>query len=227
MKQNNRYVIDKRIYEKHIDDKVHLYGMLHQLGTLAARVQDAQGISNLMDTARCYGEAADRLFDTWNIPGSYLVFGKKGDLAALKENELERLSSVLAEHDAETLAAALEQASWNLPYLIHGSSFRLLVGSLFELLARCRSMERRITGIHSETELARLQKNLAGSEKTIRRLCRSWGVPKEQDVTAHDVLERAIMEKHLIPIRLDAESKTGEMGWLDDLTDDYDEESYE
>ncbi len=211
MKQSSRYVIDKAAYEKHIDDKVHLYGMLHQLGTLAARVQDAQGISNFIDTARCYGETADKLFDTWNIPGTYLVFGRKGDLSALKEQEVERLSDALAAHDAEVLSASLEQASWNLPYLIHGSSFRLLVGSLFELLARYRSMERKIKRIQSEAELERLQKSLAGSEKAIRRLCRSWGVPQEQDVTAYDVLERAIMEKHLTLIHANTGDSIGEM----------------
>ena len=37
----------------------------------------------------------------------------------------------------------------------------------------------------------------------VRRLRRGWGVPQEQDVTAHDVLERAILEKHLIPVRVE------------------------
>ena len=29
--KKNRYVIGKNVYEKHIDDEVHLYGLLHQL----------------------------------------------------------------------------------------------------------------------------------------------------------------------------------------------------
>ena len=108
MEKKNRYVIDKNVYEKHIDDEVHLYSMLHQLAFQAGRVKDAE------------------------------------DLAALREKELEPLSSLLAEHDVEKMSKALEQASWNLPYIIHGSSFRLLVGSIFELLARYCSMTRRI-----------------------------------------------------------------------------------
>ncbi len=203
MKQNNRYVIDKRTYEKHIDDEVHLYGMLHQLAFLAERVKDAEDMANIIDTAQCYGKTADGLFDGWDIPGRYLVFGEKKDLADLKDKELEKLADVLAEHDAEALSAALEQASWNLPYLIHGSSFRLLVGSIFELLARYSSLERKVMHTHTEKDLARLQKKLSDNGNMVRHLRRGWGVPQEQDVTAHDVLERAILEKHLIPVRVE------------------------
>ena len=37
--KKNRYVIEKNIYEKHIDDEVHLYGLLHQLAAQAERIR--------------------------------------------------------------------------------------------------------------------------------------------------------------------------------------------
>ena len=58
-----------------------------------------------------YGAIADEMFDGWGIPGRYLVFGEKKDLAALKERELTKLSHILAEHDAANMSKALEQAS--------------------------------------------------------------------------------------------------------------------
>ena len=36
--KKNRYVIGKNVYEKHIDDEVHLYGLLHQLAAQAERI---------------------------------------------------------------------------------------------------------------------------------------------------------------------------------------------
>lgn len=199
--KKKQYVIGKEAYEKHIDDKVLLYGMLHQLAFQAGKVMDAEDMAALIDTAQQYGECAEELFDDWGIPGRYLVFGDKKDLAGLKEKELEKLPDVLAEHDVENMAAALEQVSWNLPYIIHGSSFRLLVGSIFELLARYGSMTRKIMEVKTEKELSRLQKQVSKNGSTINRLCRGWGIPKEQDVTSYDVLERAVKNKHLIPVQ--------------------------
>lgn len=199
--KKNRYVIEKNIYEKHIDDEVHLYGLLHQLAAQAERIRDEEDVLHLLDAVKKYGAIADEMFDGWGIPGRYLVFGEKKDLAALKERELTKLSDILAEHDAANMSKALEQASWNLPYIIHGSSFRLLVGSIFELLARYCSLKRRIQEVRTEKDFLRLQKQTAKEGDTVPRLCRSWGVPEGEDMTSHDVLERAIRRKHLIPVR--------------------------
>ena len=79
-------------------------------------------MANLIATANRYGEIADELFDGWDIPGRYLVFGDRKDLTELKEKELEPLSKVLTTHDAEKLSDELAQVSWNLPYIIHGSN---------------------------------------------------------------------------------------------------------
>ena len=199
--KKNRYVIGKNVYEKHIDDEVHLYGLLHQLAAQAERIRDEEDVFHLLDTVKKYGAIADEMFDGWGIPGRYLVFGEKKDLEGLREKELTKLSDILAEHDAENMSKALEQASWNLPYIIHGSSFRMLVGSIFELLARYCSLKRRILEVKTEKDFLRLQKQTAKEGDTVPRLCRSWGVPEGEDMTSHDVLERAIRNKHLIPVR--------------------------
>ena len=88
MEQEKLYVIEEKTYEAHIDEEVHLYGLLHQLAFLAEKVKERRDMENLINTARRYGEIADQMFDRWNIPGRYLVFGDKADLARLKALEL-------------------------------------------------------------------------------------------------------------------------------------------
>ena len=78
----------EKTYEAHIDEEVHLYGLLHQLAFLAGKIKDRRDMENLIDTARRYGDIADQMFDRWSIPGRYLVFGDKADLARLKALEL-------------------------------------------------------------------------------------------------------------------------------------------
>ena len=80
MEQEKLYVIEEKTYEAHIDEEVHLYGLLHQLAFLAGKIKDRRDMENLIDTARRYGEIADQMFDRWSIPGRYLVFGDKTDL---------------------------------------------------------------------------------------------------------------------------------------------------
>lgn len=200
--KKNQYVIEKNVYEKHIQDEVHLYGMLHQLASQTERIRDEEDVFHLLDAAKKYGEIADEMFDRWGIPGRYLVFGEKKDLAALQEKELTKLSAVLAEHDAKNMEKALEQVSWNLPYIIHGSSFRLLIGSIYELLGRYLRLARKIQEVETEKDFRRLQKNTAkNSERAIPRMCRSWGVPEDLDTISSDILEQAVRKKHLIPIQ--------------------------
>ena len=78
MEQEKLYVIEEKTYEAHIDEEVHLYG----------KIKDRRDMENLIDTARRYGEIVDQMFDRWSIPGRYLVFGDKADLARLKALEL-------------------------------------------------------------------------------------------------------------------------------------------
>lgn len=97
VEQEKLYVIEEKTYEAHIDEEVHLYGLLHQLAFLAGKIKDRRDMENLIDTARRYGEIADQMFDRWSIPGRYLVFGDKADLARLKALELCELDAFYVE----------------------------------------------------------------------------------------------------------------------------------
>ena len=198
MGQDMKYVIDSETYEKHIRDEVHLYGLLHQLAFLAGKVKDAEDMANLVKTAKHYGEIAEEKFDDWLIPGRYLVFGDRTDLAGLKEVELTPLTAVLKEHDAKNKekqrAAAHDPA-----YIISSSAFRMLVGDLFDLLAQYSFLRNRVVEVKTEKRLARLQKNLSGEHPAIRRMYRRWGIPDSTGVTGFDMLESAIRRTHLTP----------------------------
>lgn len=193
-----KYVIDSETYEKHIRDEVHLYGLLHQLAFLAGKVKDAEDMANLVKTAKHYGEIAEEKFDDWLIPGRYLVFGDRTDLAELKEVELTPLTAVLKEHDAKNKekqrAAAHDPA-----YIISGSTFRMLVSDLFDLLAQYGYLRNRVLDAKTERQLARLQKNLSGENPSIRRMYRRWGFAEDQVVTCYDILEATLRCAHLTP----------------------------
>lgn len=89
MKNEKIYLIAEDTYHQHIDQEVHLYGLLHQLAFMAGKVKDVADMEHVQETAIHYGEIADEVFEGMNIPGRYLVYGDKTDLAALKEKELE------------------------------------------------------------------------------------------------------------------------------------------
>ena len=139
-----KYVIDSETYEKHIRDEVHLYGLLHQLAFLAGKVKDAEDMANLVETAKHYGEVAEEKFDDWLIPGRYLVFGDRSDLAELKAAELTPLTDVLKEHDAKIKEKQCTATNNDPTYIISGSAFRMLVGDLFELLAQYGFLHNRV-----------------------------------------------------------------------------------
>ena len=48
MGQDMKYVIDSKVYENHINDEVHLYGLLHQLAFLAEKAKDEKDLENLV-----------------------------------------------------------------------------------------------------------------------------------------------------------------------------------
>ena len=88
MEQEKLYVIEEKTYEAHIDEEVHLYGLLHQLAFLAGKIKDREDVEAFIAAAKRYGQIADDKFDAWNIPGRYLVFGDKADLAGMKAREI-------------------------------------------------------------------------------------------------------------------------------------------
>ena len=199
MGQDMKYVIDSETYEKHIRDEVHLYGLLHQLAFLAGKVKDADDMANLVETAKHYGEVAEEKFDDWLIPGRYLVFGDQSDLAELKEAELTPLTAVLKEHEAKVREKQRAAASNDPAYIISGSSFRMLVGDFFDLLAQYGFLRNRVLDVKTERQLARLQKNLSGEHPAIRRMYRRWGFAEDEVVTCYDILEATLRRAHLTP----------------------------
>ena len=194
-----KYVIDSKTYEKHIRDEVHLYGLLHQLAFLAGKVKDEEDMANLVETSKHYGEIAEKKFDDWLIPGRYLVFGDRDDLAELKAAELTPLTAVLKEHDAKIREKQRAVTAHDPAYIISSSAFRMLVGDLFDLLAQYGYLRNRVLDVETERQLAWLQKNLSGEHPAIRRMYRRWGIPDSTGVTGFDMLESAIRRTHLTP----------------------------
>ena len=199
MGQDMKYVIDSKVYENHINDEVHLYGLLHQLAFLAEKAKDEKDLENLAETSKRYGEIAEEKFDDWLIPGRYLVFGDRTDLAELKAAELTPLTAVLKEHDARIREKQRAAPSNDPAYIISGSAFRMLVGDLFDLLAQYGYLRNRVLDVKTERQLARLQKNLSGEHPAIRRMYRRWGIPDSTGVTGFDMMESAIRRTHLTP----------------------------
>ena len=194
-----KYVIDSKTYENHINDEVHLYGLLHQLAFLAEKAKDEKDLENLAETAKRYGEIAEEKFSAWRIPGRYLVFGDRKDLAELKAAELTPLTAVLKEHDAKIREKQRAATAHDPAYIISGSAFRMLAGDLFDLLAQYSFLRNRVVEVKTEKRLARLQKNLSGENPSIRRMYRRWGIPDSTGVTGFDMLESAIRRTHLTP----------------------------
>ena len=199
MGQDMKYVIDSKVYENHINDEVHLYGLLHQLAFLAEKAKDEKDLENLAETAKRYGEIAEEKFAAWRIPGRYLVFGDRKDLAELKAVELTPLTAVLKEHDAKIREKQRAATADDPAYIISGGAFRMLVGDLFDLLAQYSFLRNRVLEVKTERQLARLQKNLSGEHPAIRRMYRRWGIPDSTGVTGFDMLESAIRRTHLMP----------------------------
>lgn len=194
-----KYVIDSKVYENHINDEVHLYGLLHQIAFLAEKAKDEKDLENLAETAKRYGEIAEEKFAAWRIPGRYLVFGDRKDLAELKAAELTPLTAVLKEHDAKIREKQRAATADDPAYIISGSAFRMLVGDLFDLLAQYGYLRNRVLDVETERQLAWLQKNLSGEHPAIRRMYRRWGIPDSTGVTGFDMLESAIRRTHLTP----------------------------
>ena len=199
MGQDMKYVIESKTYENHINDEVHLYGLLHQLAFLAEKAKDEKDLENLAETATRYGEIAEEKFAAWRIPGRYLVFGDRKDLAELKAAELTPLTAVLKEHDAKIREKQHAATADDPAYIISGSAFRMLVGDLFDLLAQYGYLRNRVLDVKTERQLARLQKNLSGDHPAIRRMYCRWGFAEDQGVTCYDILEAKLRRAHLTP----------------------------
>ena len=182
--KNKLYVINGKTYLSHINDEVHLYGFLHQLAFLAGRIKDEEDVFHVLDTAKRYGEIAEEKFQSWGIPGRYLVFGDPKDLKGLMDKELDEVEAVPEEEP--------KPKKYKDEYIIVGDIHNLIV--LYHSLARC------LSEAETEKDFLRLKKRAVNYEKEMKRIYRSLGLPEGSGV-AHDTLEEAIIKRHnLIPL---------------------------
>ena len=181
------YAIEGKTYLDHINDEVHLYGLLHQLAFLAGRIKDEQDVVHVLDTAKRYGEIAEEKFQGWDIPGRYLVFGDPKDLKGLMDKELDEVEVVPAEEPAPK--------KYKDEYIIPGSGFRMLVGDIHHLIVLYYSLARRLSEAETEKDFLRLKKKAGGYEKVLKKLFRSLGLPEDSNA-AQDILEESIIRRH-------------------------------
>ena len=187
MKKNKLYIIEGETYLNHINDEVHLYGLLHQLAFLAGRIKDEEDVFHVLDTAKRYGEIAEEKFQGWGIPGRYLVFGDPKDLNDLIEKELDEVEMIPAEEP--------KPKKYLDEYIIPGSGFRLLVGDIHHLIVLYYSLARRLSEAETEKDFLRLKKKAGGYEKVLKKLFRSLGLPEDSNA-AQDILEESIIRRH-------------------------------
>ena len=205
MEQEKLYVIEEKTYEAHIDEEVHLYGLLHQLAFLAGKIKDRRDMENLIDTTQRYGEIADQMFDRWSIPGRYLVFGDPKDLKDLMAKELAEATPVPVEEP--------KPKKYKDEYIIPGYGFRMLVGDIHHLIVLYYSLARRLSEAETEKDFLRLKKKAGGYEKVLKKLFRSLGLPEDSNA-AQDVLEESIIRRHNL-VRLEDVEETQDEGDLE------------
>ena len=204
--KNKIYIIEGKTYLNHINDEVHLYGLLHQLAFLAGRIKDEEDVFHVLDTAKRYGEIAEEKFQGWDIPGRYLVFGDPKDLKGLMDKELDEVEVVPAEEPAPK--------KYKDEYIIPGSGFRMLVGDIHHLIVLYHSLARRLSEAETEKDFLRLKKRAGNYEKEMKRIYRSLGLPEDSSA-AQDILEESIIRRHHM-IRLeDVEEESQDEGELE------------
>lgn len=88
MNKENIYMITEETYEATVNERILLYGMIRQMAFLTKRAETMEDFFHLKETAAIFGSQAEELFEIWDIPGRYVVYGDPGDLDGIKELEL-------------------------------------------------------------------------------------------------------------------------------------------
>lgn len=88
MNKENIYLITEETYEDTVQERILLYSFVRQLAHLTKKAETMEDFFRLKEAAAIYGAQAEALFETWDIPGRYLVHGDPGDLDGIKEQEL-------------------------------------------------------------------------------------------------------------------------------------------
>lgn len=85
---NEVFLIHKDDYINHIDEKVLLYMMVQQLTYQIGKLPETKDTKALHRAAKYFDKVSEEQFNTWGIPGSYLVYDNKEALSELMESEL-------------------------------------------------------------------------------------------------------------------------------------------
>ncbi len=88
MNNENIYMISEDVYEATVNERILLYGFIRQLAFQMKRAETMEDFFHLKEAATLYGGQAEKLFETWDIPGRYVVYGNPGDLDGIKALEL-------------------------------------------------------------------------------------------------------------------------------------------
>lgn len=88
MNNENIYMISEDVYEATVNERILLYGFIRQLAFQMKRAETMEDFFHLKEAAALYGGQAEKLFETWDIPDRYVVYGNPGDLDGIKELEL-------------------------------------------------------------------------------------------------------------------------------------------
>ena len=88
MNKENIYMITEETYEATVNERILLYGMIRQLTFQMKRAETQEDFFHLKEAVAIFGAQAEALFETWDIPGRYVVYGDPGDLDGIKDLEL-------------------------------------------------------------------------------------------------------------------------------------------
>ena len=88
MNNENICMITEENYEVTVNERLFLYGMIRQFAFLTKRSETTEDFFRLKEAAAIFGAQAEELFDSWDIPGRYMVCGDSDDLDGIKKREL-------------------------------------------------------------------------------------------------------------------------------------------
>ena len=88
MNKEKIYMITEETYEATVNERILLYGMIRQLAFQIKRAETPEDFFHLKEAAAIFGAQAEALFETWDIPDRYVLYGAPGHLDGIKELEL-------------------------------------------------------------------------------------------------------------------------------------------
>jgi hypothetical protein len=148
MNNETIYMITEETYEATVNERVLLYSFIRQLAFQMKRAETMEDFLHLKEAAAIYGQQAETLFETWDIPGRYMVYGDPGDLDGIKNLEL--LDYGEDDFGEDTEAEEDEEG---------GSFFEVMEGLIAESKAVTADMEAVLAELDSAFEPFRHKEN--------------------------------------------------------------------